>query len=107
MRQQPEGRGLWKEHRVQCKGSAVIHFTIHTLPARLRNPKNWRPHRPSGLDRETLKRYRERRKGCETYLKTGHLTKAAKAAGCTPSELRRLFHRCLTCTDDGGIVGWI
>jgi len=80
--------------------------TIKTLPEFFRNPDNWPRFDASGFEPDERERYERRRKGIEAYLNGATRKAAAGIAGCSPSELGRLFGRCVTVTPDIAFVGW-
>jgi len=83
-----------------------FHYTIKTLPEHLRDPVNWPFFDASGFEQADKERYEKRRRGIEAYLKGATRRAAAKIAGCSESELGRLFRRCVTVTKEMPFVGW-
>lgn len=96
------------DHRLVLDGSRpryrqVGKYTIHTVPADLREPESWGKYDPSPLAREPREgedesdydRHQRFYDGIHHYCRTRVLKTAAALAKTSSSELLRVYNRCL------------
>lgn len=84
----------------------MSHYTIANLPEKYFDQRNLPHCDPSALRGDDRLRFDRLRKGIEEYLRTKELSASSRAAGCSPPELLRQFHRFALMVGDGEILGW-
>jgi len=81
-------------------------YTFSSLPPEYADMNRWRRVDISHLSDEEQNRYRNLRKGIETYVSTGKLKVASKESGYSEDFIIKQLNRCLTVANDGQLWGW-